>query len=415
MVGQKAGAYLATWLLCRELEQLGLNVTCFAQHASWEGPNSRRASASATNSHSFSPLGERTPQTMRSPQARPNRSSRREEAQSSLPCPSPLSSQLSTLTSLFPIVRPLLRKGCRWDWPGRCLAGQARRRIRREQPDFVVVVGVTSLARYLLQSNVANRLLVWELTNANPGNKFVDPEASRLLSRCRAMLSPSKTIDQNIRQTYGYEGPLLRLPFWIEESYQPFNSSTLQPFNFLFDFLFLGRRDVEKGLNELIRATAEVAKSFPSLRVLIAGTGNEEPFATLCRNLGVAQNVSFRFFPTREETLAALAQARCLVLPSYHEGYPLVLLEAAQRGIPFIATRVGSAAEVFEGTGAGLIVPPRDDQALANAMLAVLAEAPDQYAARRAAAYAVFRKISSAETVRYSLTRLLESVPPSAL
>ena len=160
VLGRKAGAYLATWLLCRELARLGLKVTCFARHESWAGQES---------------------------------------------------------TDQFEVVRPWLLKGCRRDWPGQCLAWQASRRIRREQPNLVFVAGVTLLARYLLKSASANQLLIWELTNANPGNKFVDREAARLLSCCRGLLSPSKAIDQYIRQTYGYQGPILRLPFWVED------------------------------------------------------------------------------------------------------------------------------------------------------------------------------------------------------
>ncbi|OGV52483.1 MAG: hypothetical protein A2X49_09210 [Lentisphaerae bacterium GWF2_52_8] len=354
MVGHRGGGCLAPLLLCQELARLGLHVTCFTLLAEF--------------------VDGQSPQD-------------------------------------FEIVLPCLNKGHRWDWPSRCLAWQAQKRITRERPDYVFVTGITSLARYLLQSSVADQILVWEFTNANPGNKFVDAAASRMLERARAVLSPSATIDQGIRQTYGYHGKILRLPFWIEDEgvgYAPASS------RFVADFIFLGRRDEEKGLKELVRATVEVARRFPAVRVLIAGPGSEEPYASLARKLGVTSNISFEFFKTRQETLNALAQSRCLVLPSYHEGYPLVLLEAAQFSVPFIATTVGSVPELYSETQAALLVPPRNERDLATAMLGILEESEDAYAARRKAAHAMFSKVSSGVGVQEALKKVLSEMYRSA-
>ncbi|MCX6896750.1 MAG: glycosyltransferase family 4 protein [Verrucomicrobia bacterium] len=348
LLGQGAGAYLASWLLCRELESMGYAVTCFAQTVAWGGA---------------------IPQFN------------------------------------FRIVTPWVRHGCRWDWPGRCLTWQMRRMIRREKPDFVFCLGVIRQTRYLLQSEVASQLIVWELTNATPGNKFVDAEAVRLLGRCRAMLSPSVAIDENIRRNHGYQGPILRLPFWIEDWQQPVPET---PEKFTADFIYLGRRDEEKGLRELVRATALVAREFPQVRVLIAGPGSAEPYATLAREAGVAGNVRFEFFASRADMMAALAGSRALILPSYHEGYPLVTLEAAQLGVPFVATAVGSIPEVFGASGAAVLCPPRDDRALAEAMLTLLRESAADYQARRQAARRVFEKVSSQQSIRRTLEAVID-------
>ncbi len=353
MVGHRGGGCLAPLLLCQELARLGLRVTCFtllAEFVDGEVPRD------------------------------------------------------------FKIVLPLLNKGHRWDWPSRCLAWQARKSIVRERPDYVFVTGITTLARYLLQSSVADQVLAWEFTNANPGNRFVDAAATRLLDRARAVLSPSVAIDHGIRQTYGYPGRILRLPFWIEDqgvAYAP------PPARFAADFIFLGRRDEEKGLEELVYATLGVSKQFPEVRVLVAGPGSEEPYASLARTLGVANNVSFKFFKTRQETLDAMARSRCLVLPSYHEGYPLVLLEAAQFSVPFIATTVGSVPELYGETEAAMLVPPRNVRELAGAMLAMLEESGDAYIARRQAAHAIFSRLSSSAGIREALKNVLcEALQP---
>jgi glycosyltransferase involved in cell wall biosynthesis len=368
MLGQRGGGWLAPLLLCRELARLELRVTCLTQLAEF-------------------PDGQ--------------------------------------IPTDFAIVTPWVKKGCRWDLPGKCLAWQARRWIRRERSDFVFVAGVAPLTRYLLETDVAGRLLVWEFTNANPGNKFVDATAAGLLGRSRAVLSPAATIDRNIRETYGYQGRILRLPFWIEDGpggaggarRREHGSTEPMDEGFEADFVYLGRRDVEKGLHELVRATAEVSKQFPSVRVLIAGQGSEAPFAATASELGVTGNVVFHFFSTREETMAALANSRCLVLPSYHEGYPLVLLEAARCGVPSIATTVGSIPEVFANSRAALLVSPRDVFALAEAMRTILSESPANYEERQKAGVELFARLSSAEAIRTRLQNLLQqldTLAPSA-
>ena len=159
-----------------------------------------------------------------------------------------------------------------------------------------------------------------------------------------------------------------------------------------------------------MRATAEVSKEFPGVRVLIAGQGSEGPFAAAARELGVTENIRFQFFRTREETMAALANSRCLVLPSYHEGYPLVLLEAIRVGVPVIATAVGSVPEVFAGSQAALLIPPKDVSSLANAMRTMLSESPQQHAQRRKAAVELFVRLNSADAITMRLKDLLQQV-----
>ncbi|MFC1488293.1 glycosyltransferase family 4 protein [Thermodesulfobacteriota bacterium] len=309
-----------------------------------------------------------------------------------------------TIPVSFRIITPWFRRGCRWDIPGRVLSLQVEKEIKRQKPEFVFMCGVTKLASSLLRSGIAGHLLMWEFTNATPKNKLVDQEAIQALGKCRSVLSPSPVIDKGIQETYNYKGNILRLPFWVVDH----RIAMPEPPNmFVTDYIYLGRRDVEKGLNELVNATAVVAESNPDVRVLITGPGSDKPFRLLAEKLGIGQNISFKFFKTYSETMKTLATSKYIVLPSYHEGYPLVLLEAAERGVPFISTDVGSVKEVFNGSGSGLIIPPKDVDGLANAMLQVLGENEEIYQARRSAARAVFERVSSKEVVRKNLVRVL--------
>jgi len=349
-LGTTGGGALAPLLLCQELARRGMDVTSFTQH------------------RMFGPAEE---------------------------------------PSGFNVVIPRIRSGCRWQVPERVLAAQAAAAIRREKPELAIVCGLGRLTRFLLRKPISRELLLWEFTNANPGNSHVDEGTIRMFDRCRGMLSPSETIDGRIRETYGYAGRILRLPFWIEdhELTPDVETEPTGP-----DFIYLGRRDPEKGLHELVDATARVAQAHPDVRVLISGPGSEAPFREHVRHVGVDANVAFRFFESYRETLDVLGTSRCLVLPSYHEGYPLVLLEAAERAVPFIATRVGSIAEVFGGTPAGMLVPPRDTSALADAMSRILFEAPEALRRRRSAARDVFIRVSAAEVVGQFVNRLLADV-----
>ena len=68
----------------------------------------------------------------------------------------------------------------------------------------------------------------------------------------------------------------------------------------------------------------------------------------------------------------------CVVLPSLHEGLSVALIEAMAHGVPVVATAVGGVPELLKGD-AGVLVPPRDPEALADALASVL-ESPERRA-----------------------------------
>lgn len=345
--GQRGGAYRVTSLLCRALAETGTATTCFSTWVDLD---------SITGDEPFS------------------------------------------------IVQPWFKHGYRWDVPNRVLAWQARRFIQQVRPTAVFVVGLTKICGHLLNSQIADQLYVWELTNADPGNKFVDPQAANRLSRCRSVLSPAATIDKGIRSTYSYSDDIVRLPFWIEDEQL---DSPAPPEQFEADFLFLARREDDKGLRELIQATAKLSKKIPNLRVLIAGPGDESPYRSLAESCGADSNVTFCSLPSRRQAMQTLSRCRYLVLPSYHEGYPLSLLEAAQYSVPFIVTDVGSIREVFGTCEGCCIVPPKNIDSLAEAMNSRFAMETEQYKAARRAVHQRFQELSSGEAIRRRLQTVL--------
>jgi glycosyltransferase involved in cell wall biosynthesis len=129
----------------------------------------------------------------------------------------------------------------------------------------------------------------------------------------------------------------------------------------------VARLSPEKGVAELVRATALAVRKIPTLRVDIAGDGPcLIDLKRLTQELHVAENV--RFLGQVNDIPSLLARASLFVLPSLSEGVSLTVLEAMARGLPVVATRVGGNVEVVVEGRTGLLIPAQDAAALASAM-----------------------------------------------
>lgn len=134
-------------------------------------------------------------------------------------------------------------------------------------------------------------------------------------------------------------------------------------------FLFLGRFDPEKGLFELLEALRSVLESHPEVRLTIAGEGPaRERLLARIGELGLGEAVEVIGRVPYERLGELFASIDCLVLPSYSEGMPLSVLEAAAHRRVLIVSNVGDIPELFGDRIR--IVPPRDSAALAAAMSA---------------------------------------------
>ena len=128
-----------------------------------------------------------------------------------------------------------------------------------------------------------------------------------------------------------------------------------------------------KGHTYLLQALALLAPRLPRLHVAIAGRGE---LASPLRAQAAALNVHDRFhlLGLRSDIGNVLCAADVFVLPSLSEGVPLALLEAMLAAKPIVATTVGEVPTVLDGGRAGVLVPPADASALANALASVLVD-----------------------------------------
>lgn len=112
--------------------------------------------------------------------------------------------------------------------------------------------------------------------------------------------------------------------------------------------LFLSRFVKEKGIYELFTAFNRMRKSFPALRLIMAGDGPEmKAMHEWVNNAGLENYVSFTGYVRDKKKAQVLVDADIFVLPSYSEGCPVSLLEAMAAGLPVVSSDVGGVSNVI--------------------------------------------------------------------
>lgn len=140
--------------------------------------------------------------------------------------------------------------------------------------------------------------------------------------------------------------------------------------------LFLGRLSPAKGVPELVEALGKPDIASLPWTAVLAGDGDTEPYRTAAARLSIADRMEFPGWVGPETVKELLASADVLVLPSHHEGLPMSILEGMAYRLALITTPVGAIPEAVEDGVSGLLVPPRDVDALADALGRVIAD-PD--------------------------------------
>src|SRR5262249_44936925 len=140
------------------------------------------------------------------------------------------------------------------------------------------------------------------------------------------------------------------------------------------DYLLVvaGRLHPEKGYEHLFRALPRIQRGVDRpVRLLVAGRGPfEQEFRRQVAELGCAGAVSFLGF--REDAPSLMAAADLVVLPSVAEAFGIAVAEALYVGTPVVATKVGGIPEIVDDGVDGVLVPPAEDEALADAIAELL-------------------------------------------
>ncbi|MEG4807367.1 glycosyltransferase family 4 protein [Microcoleus sp. F8-D3] len=130
--------------------------------------------------------------------------------------------------------------------------------------------------------------------------------------------------------------------------------------------------DIYKGVDVTIQALPQIAETFPNVKYLVIGRGDDRPrLAKLADDLGVTERVIFAGFVPTENLAAHYQLADAYVMPS-QEGFGIVYLEALACGIPVLAGDADGSADPLQDGKLGWRVPHRDAAAVAVACVEML-------------------------------------------
>jgi glycosyltransferase involved in cell wall biosynthesis len=140
-----------------------------------------------------------------------------------------------------------------------------------------------------------------------------------------------------------------------------------------FVFVYAGRLTSDKGINELLLAFKKIVAEFNTAKLLLVGFFEAEldPLhkETL---LEIENNPQVIFVPFQQDVRPYYSISYVLVFPSYREGFPNAVLEAGAMGLSSIVTNINGCNEIIEHGKNGIIIPPKDTDALFTAMKKIM-------------------------------------------
>lgn len=190
---------------------------------------------------------------------------------------------------------------------------------------------------------------------------------ARSLGAVSGISSPSAFVAKYVAEHCRVKRKIEVIPYPVDTKQFVPNGERSRP----LQVLFVGRVEERKGADVLLSAIPQVLAKYPHAQFAFAGRVADEMEA-----MATAQppNVQFLGFCPREELVQWYQQASLLVLPTRWDNSPNVIYEAMACGTPVVASRVGGIPELVDHGITGLLVPPRDHEALAEAIIELLAD-----------------------------------------
>ena len=133
-------------------------------------------------------------------------------------------------------------------------------------------------------------------------------------------------------------------------------------------FASLSRLSAKKGTFDLICAVEVAKNNIPDIIVYLAGDGDVAKAKQLIRDKHLEENVKLLGWIDTAKKVELFSEVSTVILPSYHEGLPMAVLEGMACGKAIVSTTVGAIPEIV-GTENGILIQPGDVQALADALV----------------------------------------------
>jgi phosphatidylinositol alpha-mannosyltransferase len=252
--------------------------------------------------------------------------------------------------------------------------------LRREQFDVIHLhEPLIPVLPYLvlLNSRSANVATFHAFRSSSPWYTAFKPYMTYMMSRLDARIAVSEPARDFVSQYF--QGPYDIIPNGIDIH----RFRDVSPFPWAGDgvprILFVGRfNEPRKGFKYLLRAMPLIHQQFPRARLVVVGGGKPDAFQGQIERYGV-HNVDFVGLASPTELPRYYASCDLFCAPSTSgESFGIVLLEAMAAGRPVVAGDIAGYRSVMSQGREGLLVPPKDAQALALALVRLLADRPLQ-------------------------------------
>lgn len=186
-----------------------------------------------------------------------------------------------------------------------------------------------------------------------------------VLGRATRIFTPSAYLREFLTKTYRVDPAKSSVIYNAIEAFGPLEPQA----RVAYQILTAVRLVSWKGVDGVLRATAILRKSFPTVRLMIAGEGPEEvTLKALAQELGVSDCVTFLGRVSRLQMWEFLQTCAVHVLNSTYEGLPHGVIEGFAAGIPTVATDISGTKEAVYGRQTGLLVQPENPPDLAAAI-----------------------------------------------
>jgi len=169
--------------------------------------------------------------------------------------------------------------------------------------------------------------------------------------------------------------------------------------------LFWGRIEEEKGLSELFFALKIVAKKFNDVKLILVGEGNRlQEYKSRVADLNLTDHVEFAGWKSSAEIQNLCAQSSLGVFPSRIESFGLSVIEAMAATIPVVASRGGAIPENIDDGVTGKLVPVKNPDALAEAIISALEDPISSGKMAKMARSAIQKKFSWTQAAESTLS-----------
>ncbi len=137
--------------------------------------------------------------------------------------------------------------------------------------------------------------------------------------------------------------------------------------------LFSSRMTTAKGAHFLINAIPKIIEKNKDVHFVFVGAGDSDPWISLLKRHGVGSKYySFLGYLDYDDLPILYARASMYLLPTLYENFPFRMIEAMSCGTPVIGTEICAIPEAIEDGKNGILIPPKNDEAIAEAVLRLL-------------------------------------------